>query len=603
MNGLQPVTFRSYKRIRCLPTCPLGTRGTILSRRLAQERIRWYHVPGSPEPTTTITTTAAVAVAVNLKPETPIVRYSARRVLGGGDETAQENPRATTPLNSKITNLTPLSIERREAPVRQLLQAIDRRQDVSIWRHFSLVAAIMMLRLSAADFSSILLSLRPRRYVSLRSRHYLNENGETRLTPSNYSYEEFRRRLQIVTKGMQASGYSLGILEYTHLLDCARAGEDTEMAEQLWNQMAQEGITPDTWAYNSYMAAMCGTASTDREQRLTERNLSLRAQKTENARNIALTIYKRMIERGVTPNSMTFDIFMLAVARMGDIASIHRTLKEVWGVDIAVLGGPEAPESIQPLMAPDSPLYPSSHTLASVAVAFGSNDDVETAIRVIDHLTRRYKIPITIPSWVALLNWTYVFTRPPAILPKYSVINLWRIMTAAPYKVKPTLEMYDYLVRSLIARKMLPDAEIMINRGLRVFTRLISRAATSSAALEDTLHRFPRNSVNYDVLSELRRDAGLARREQLRGRSIIKRWIELLCLGKGMRPEHSRIRVPNVVRKMRFFLAGTLIYVTPTGYVELRLGGWKTWRAISMRRRKRAWTPLGTGAKEVDYLD
>lgn len=589
MNGLQPVTTRSYRRIHCLPTCPLGTRGTILSRRLTQDRIRWYQVPSDPK----ITTTTA-----NSGPATPI-RYITRRVPAG-NEIILQKPHAAIPLNSKITNLTPLSIELREAPIRRLLQAIDRRQDVAIWHYFSLCAAVVKLRLSASDFSSVLCSLRPRRFLSLQARHYLNDNNETRLTPSNCNYEEFRRRLHVVTKGMQANGHSLGIFEYTHLLDCARAGRDTEMAEQLWGQMAQDRITPNTWAYNSYMAAVCGTASTDREHRLTERNLALRVQKPQNTRETALKIYRRIMERGIMPNSMTFDILMLAVARIGDLASVRRTLEEVWGVGAAVLSSSETPEPMQPpLMTPDSPLYPSPHTLVSVAVAFGSNNDVETAIRIIDHLTCRYKINITIPTWTALLNWTYVFTRPPAILPKYSVTNLWLIMTAAPYKVKPTLEMYDYLVRSLVARKMLPDAEIMINRGLKVFARLTKRATMLKAALNG----FPRNDKTYDVMSDLRRNVALAWREESRGRSIIKRWVELLCLGKGMRPEHARIRVPNVVRKMRYFLGENLIYVTPTGYIELRLGEWETWRAISIRRRKRAWTPLGTGAKEEDYLD
>lgn len=603
MNGLQPATIRSCKRIRCLPL------GTILPQRLGlpQERVRWYRVPGDPttiassKPDIQIIRYPTCRVLADVQP-TPPRAAVARRVLGD-DETVRPSPHVAVPLNSEITNLTPISIERREAPIRRLLQAIDRRQDVAIWRYFSFVAAIMMLRLSASDFTSILHSLRPRRYISLRSRHYLDDNHEARLTSSSCSYEEFRRRLQVITKGMQASGHSLGISEYTHLLDCARAGGDTEMAEQLWNQMAQDGITPDTWAYNTYMAAVCGTASTNREQRLSDHNLTLRTKNSENARDTALAIYKRMMERGVTPNSMTFDILMLAVARMGDFTAIYRTLKEIWGVDVAALSNPETPESMQPLMKPDSPLYPSPHTLTAVAAVFGSNNDIETAIRIIDHLTRRYNIPITIPAWITLLNWTYVFTRPPATLPKFSVINLWHIMTSAPYKIKPTLEMYDYLVRSLIGRQMLPDAETMINRGLKVFARQIARATTASTALEAALNGFPQNNATYDVMHDLRRDVALARREEYRGRSIIKRWVELLCLGKGMRPEHARIRVPNVVRKMRYFLGGTLVYVTPTGYVELMLGGRESWRAMSIRRRKRAWTPLGTGAKEVDYLD
>lgn len=594
MNGLQPVSIRVCKRIRCLPTCPLGTRSTILSRRLARGPVQWYHIPSGPDSTS----------AADLAPTASIFRYIARPVLGS-DETVRPNPRAAAPLDSEVTKLTPLSVELREAPIRRLLGAIDRREDIAMWRYFSFLTTNNMTpRLSVADYSSILLSLRPKRYVSLWARQYLNESGEARLISKGTGYEEFRRKLEAVSMGMRANGYSLNVLEYAHLLDCASAGRDTEMAQQLWNQMtAQEGITPDTWAYNSYMAAMCGTASTNREIRITARNLSQSAATKDNVRDIALTVYKHMIEHGVTPNAMTFDILMLAVARMGDLASVRRILKEAWGVDAATLGAPETPETMRPLMARDSPLYPSIHTLTSVAVAFSSNNDIETAIRIVDHLARRYKIPIPPSTWVALLNWTFVFTRPPALLPKYSVINLWRIMIAEPYRVKPTIEMYDYLVRSLIHRKMPPDAEEMINRALRVFSRLVIRTSSVAHTLSTTLSGFPRNRASYDTLSNLRRDLAAARREVSRGRSIIRRWIELLCLGKGMRPYHARIRVPNAVRKMRYFLSGNLHYVTPSGYVELKLGDRSKWRAMSVRRRKRAWTPLGTGAKETDYLD
>lgn len=593
MNGLQPVLIRACKRFRCLPTCPLGTRGIVLSRRLAQEQVRNVAL-GDANP---------AGDPVNPARPTP----SARWVLSGED-TIRPNPRAAVPLDRNITGVTPLSVELREAPIRRLLRAIDRRQDTAIWRYFQAIcAAGMTRRLSAADYSSILLSLRPARYVSLRARHYLNDQNEARLMAESYSYEEFRRRLQLVSMGMQANGYSLSVLEYTHLLDCARAGEDIEMAEKLWNQMSgQEGVSPDTWAYNTYMAAMCGTASTERELRVTERTVAQRSAITdENVRARAITVYKRMIDRGITPNSMTFDVLMLAMARMGDIHSVRRTLKQVWDVDVDSLGTrPETPESMEPAMDRDSPLYPREHTLVAVAAAFGSNNDVETAIRAVDHISRRYKIKISVAAWTVLLNWTYVFTRPPThILPNFSVMNLWRIMIAAPYNIKLTLEMYDYLVRSLISRKMAPDAETMINRGLKAFSRIIRRAENSEEVLLSSLQDFPDNGLSYDAIIGLKREVAIARREEFRGRSIIRRWIELLCLGKGMRPDHSRIRVPNVIRKMQYFLGEQIAYVTPSGYIILHLGKEQAWRPISFRRRKRQWTPLGTGAKEEDYLD
>lgn len=436
-----------------------------------------------------------------------------------------------------------------------------------------------MSRLTAADFSSILLSLRPKRFLSLKGRTYLNDFGYPRLSPLRITYDEFRRRLHAVSVQMEANGYRMGVHEYTHLLDCARVGKDRGLAERLWRRMAADGVAPDTWAYNSYMAALCGTVTSERELRITERTLARRSATPEDVRTRAVTIYRSMIDRGVVPNSMTFDLLLLAMSRMGDIKGVCRTLKEVWDVDVGALA--TVKEMAPPVVDRGSPLYPTQHTLLAVAAAFGSNNDVESAVRTVDHLARRYKVRISRPTWATLLNWTYVATRPPAkYLPKYSPVNLWSIMTAPPYSVAATIEMYDYLVRSLIARKLPEQAIVVINDALKIY---------AAGAVFDVHH------------------VGAAdpwrRRMEFRERSMVRRWAELLCLGKGMRPWYARTMVPDVVRKLGWFLGDRVTYVTPTAFITLERGKEYAWSPMSIRRRKRAWTPLGTGSKEMDYLD
>ncbi|KAH0602689.1 uncharacterized protein H6S33_008339 [Morchella sextelata] len=524
MNGLQPVSIRACTRLRCLPKPPRPA--SCLPRR--------YLLSG----------------------DGPLNHHPLR--------TPQTPPPAPTPaLDPALTGLTPIPLTNREGPIRRLLAAISARRDPAIWHHFTAIAAADLTpRLTAADFSSILLSLRPARYVSLRARHYLNDLGHPRLLPLRISYDEFRRRLHAVSVQMEANGYQMGVHEYTHLLDCARAGKDRVLAEQLWRRMAAAGVAPDTWAYNSYMAALCGTATFERELRVTERTLAMRSATPEDVRTRAMTIYRSMIDRGVVPNSMTFDLLLLAMSRMGDIGGMCRTLKEVWDVDVGALATRK--ETPAPAVGKDSPLCPTQHTLLAVAAAFGSNNDVESAVRTVDHLARRYKVLISKATWAMLLNWTYVATRPPAkYLPKYSPVNLWDIMTAPPYS-------------------MHEKAIVAIGDALKIY-------AADAAA---------NGHVNGDE-----KEIAWRRRMEFRERSMIRRWAELLCLGKGMRPGHARTLVPDVVRKLGWFLGDRVTYVMTTGYVTLERGKEYAWRPMSIRRRKRVGTPLGTGSKEMDYLD
>jgi len=76
-----------------------------------------------------------------------------------------------------------------------------------------------------------------------------------------------------------------------------------------------------------------------------------------------------------------------------------------------------------------------------------------------------------------------------------------------------------------------------------------------------------------------------------------------LILGKGMNAEYTSRKVPEIVAAWAHFLGGRAVYAADSGYIVLDLGQDKEWVPLPIRRRKRPWTPLGTGAKEVDYLD
>jgi hypothetical protein len=313
-----------------------------------------------------------------------------------------------------------------------------------------------------------------------------------------------------------------------------------------------------------------------------------------------------MVSEGVHPNSMTFDLLIMAMARAGDVAGIKRLLNTVWGVNVDGLYQPGHGLDSEPLTCtPDSQMYPTAHTLAAVAMSLGSNDNIESAIRVVDHMSRRYKIPISLPVWVGLLNWTYALTRIPArLIPAQSVLEFWETMRAPPYNVQPTIEMYDYLVRSLISRQYTSPAEDKMEEAAVLYTELIHRLFNVEARYEAAITGGGEDmGENVDTHDKLRQELAVVKRTVHRHRSMMRRWVELLVLGKGMNADFTRRKVPDIVARWCHFLGDNVIYVIDSGYVVLHLGAERGWVPLAIRRRHRKWMPLGTGAKEVDYLD
>lgn len=578
MNGLHSVSISASKRFR---VCPPGTRGRVLSLRLAHSAQSATHPAPAPLPSLSVAS-----------------KGSRRNIPGDSS--------AFSALDTSITGLTPITIYRRDTPVRKLLQAIENRSDLAIWHHFMQVRGQgLTYQLSAGEFSSVLLSLRPRRYLSLRPRHYIDEYGRGQVHKVSYSFKEFRSRLRIVTQAMQRRGYRLGIVEYCHLLDCARAGGDMSMADDLWRQIvAREDLVPDTWTYNCYVAAKIGTIATERGVRMSQWTMQSRRTVTaKRMRTFASHMYAQMIRKAVHPNSMTFDLLTIAMSRAGDIKSIKELLMSVWGVNVNGLAKSDNNLGSEPPTVPsDSVIYPTQHTLATFSMCFGANNDIATAIRVVDHVSRRYKVPISLPAWINLLNWTYALTRPPArVMPAQSVLEIWEIMRAPPYNVGPTIEMYDYLVRSLISRQYVSPAEDKMKEAVEMYMDLLKRSVDLEKKYGTVLGETDLDTAVQQT--EVLKEIAIVKRELHRFRSMMRRWVELLILGKGMNTEYTRRKVPEVVAAWAHFLGGKAIYTIDSGYIVLELGQEREWTPLPIRRRKRPWTPLGTGAKEVDYLD
>ena len=658
MNGLQSVTISLGKRIRCLPTCPQGTRGRTISRRLT--RALATNSTTSTTTTTTTTTTTPETTAADAEDPAPqpappsyshldpdsirrISRDSAvavKRLQSVLDYVVQEfeMPRTGSagagaqsdavalqmkPLDPSITGLDPIPVPSPRYPLGGLLRAIDQKQGGAIWAKFRETYANSLLTrcLKGNHFSALLLSLNADDYLDLKERHRLAPDGKTCYVISEEeAFAEFKRKLVTVVKAMQKAGHRLSVREYGHLIDCARAGGDPKMAEEYWNAMAGCGHIVDTWAYNSFMAAVSGGAAYEREFQVNEKSIVHRCKRKDQYVTRAKRIFRKMLDKGISPSSMTFDIVMLAMARVGDLRGVSVTLKEIWGVDVNDLPNEDAirEKEVRVTMRRDSPLYPTGHTILAIATAFCQSGNVDMAVRTVDHLSRLYDVPIPVPAWVTLLNWTYVFTRQKTdhkyLLPAAAVEGLWNIMVGAPYNVRPTADMYDYIIRSYLWRRMPGMAEQMMDavmtslirpmvwRARSIEARIVyGRIVRGSEQIGEAVER--KTSYTADEIAALRKQVAALVRDEHRIRSMLRRWTELMVLGKDLEvTSFGTQQVPKIIEKWGCVLGRDVVYVLQSGHVELDLGKDEAgiWDPITTRKRRWMYMPLGTGAKEED---
>lgn len=515
----------------------------------------------------------------------------------------------TSLLDPKLTGLTRIIPRTCANVVCEMLMALDTKDNEMAWRHFEHIRKAFLTRqLLAQDYAALLISLRPENYISPKNLGNLGESFDAFALSPRAAWQKLRSRLEIVVHTMKMAGHKLGKLEYFHLLDCARAADDRNYVQYVWNEMAgQRNVRPDTWCYNAYMAGICGNPTTEREFRVTPRTLEYRTRTSDDSRSLAFKIYSRMMKKGIAPNSMTIDILIIATARLGDLTTVNTIMQQTWGIS--------EPSVTEAQLQPDSPLYPTQHSLLAVALAFSFNGRGLSAVRLVDQMSTMYKVPISISTWVALLNWTYVFTRCQSrelrqvssvnrlgqqMLPIDAVQRLWTVMTEPPYSIEPTIEMYDSVIRAFLWRQMPDNAENLMDKAVPIYDRMCNRYESLSQKLVQMIDG---EYTSIGVISKLQDRVAYERMQVLRARSIIRRWVELLVLSKQHETyKFSTQRRPNIITKWADFLGRRVLFSTPGGYVDLDLGDRLGWKPQKIRSRKRKSVPLGSGAKEEDYF-
>ncbi|GAD96072.1 hypothetical protein AOR_1_1278094 [Paecilomyces variotii No. 5] len=348
-------------------------------------------------------------------------------------------------------------------------------------------------------------------YRSIYRHLHMGTVAAKRMKPLEEIFDEFVYNLAAIIRIRHEAEQALGLAEYKHLLDCARAMGDVELAEATWTDMKDEEIEPDVECYNHYMEAKIWDHAYIgfEKYRLRITPFYYRRRRSyfptpgwqgfgtgrRSVRLMVLRIFQEMTEREVPPDETTFVNIFLACCRVGFNKQAEAILKSVWNIDCDLLRDENEPEKIPAPAVFDrsSPLHPSERLLFAVAHGFGIINDLQTALRVLDYVSRSYAIPVPENVWYELFERSFVLSRKPygnsvgdyrGRVSYDFLTTLFDVMTSAPYHVRPSTWVYWKLAKTSWCRSRRREFRAHINDAYDRFmeVRQQSRQARSVVA-------------------------------------------------------------------------------------------------------------------------
>ena len=459
------------------------------------------------------------------------------------------------------------------------------------------------------QFTSILELLRPENVIGRRASIHRGISPALDIQLGAMEISQIARSyawtLQTIVGVRSAAGIKASARDYLLLLKAARALGQKSYAERLWRGLREDGHAPDTQMYNTYMAAVVWAGRLDGSSRQMDRvtPFHMAARKKSwlglkfanfrvgpmGVREQANEILKAMLKDGCVADEETFRLLITSAAKEGEMGVVKAVLRNVWAIDVDSLlaGHPES--DIRPReLSKDEPLHPSSDLLFTLAHAFGINNDVPAALRIVDFVARSYELEIKQQTWQTLFEWCFVLAsrrsgtaahngQTAGKLPLESVMNLWNTMVSAPYHVTPTMEMYNRLVKNLYQRQLPFQMVEMMREGMALHSRAVGEARRCRRKLEGAM-RDAEDGLELATPVSLRRkyyeDSELLK---ARNHTRVKRWLALLVRTTesynrlSFAPKFSLQVLPRLLWDWSAFAPQILIYDVPTGTVEIQM--------------------------------
>jgi hypothetical protein len=521
----------------------------------------------------------------------------------------EEAPNQSTPYDESLLNINyvtqlPIALEENDQDiVARCLYTAQHRLD------FDFIHSI-----PEATFTEILHVLDARRNIGSLSDTYKHTSEHVAwqigVIPQEQLMSDHGLMLQEIAMIRRRSGHQLTASQYLVLLRSAGDLGQLNLATKLWEYMQHDGVVPDVSLFNAYLSAFVwnghNNSTTRHHDRVIDHYMLRRKAKRGGLpyfnysvgsplgiKDRSMVILDAMLKNGITANEETYREIITAAAREGELDTVESILQITWNINVSNLmqanfGDEEVPPP--KALSRDHPQYPTTKLLTALAHAFAINSKLPTALRLVDHMSREYDIPLTTATWEVLFEWTYVLSsfrsgtaargdRGKGQLPFNSPSKLWDTMTGAPYFVKPTISMYNHLIRNLLHRHSPIEALNKMAKAEEIDEAVRHARRDAWATLERCVKQKQDGERVEKPLAVARRqweDLTVAVARNLRWK---KSWIRMFCRSLqgwhrgSWRHDHSlALRViPRVLWMWRSFTDSTLKYDLPTGVLEVRL--------------------------------
>lgn len=421
--------------------------------------------------------------------------------------------------------------------------------------------------------------------------------------------DEFFGNITTIANMRRQAGHKLGLDEYTHLLDCARSMGNGDMANEVWKHLFQDGVRPNLECYNYYMEARVWdmayyskekwnlrvTPLVQKKRSQPFRNPNFQGYKTGDGgvKDEISGLFSQMTEQGIQGDEHTFVNVMVASCREGHMSGLKDILKAVWEIDVDLLSLTKDENAIPQVKpyAPTSPLHPTDRLLHAVAHMFGTNHDFPGGLQTVDFISRKYNVPIPRYVWLELFEWAFVlsverkgpnaYENNPGKIPSDAVTSVFETMTSPPYNIRPTMPMYNMLVKVSWSRQSQPQTLKYMRAGFTLFKRTLRTRSHFAGKLLRLRRLFRReqsrhtqqifNRVLHDFYSRAHKYS-ICQLKAARDASLLERWARLLISGRRHwtnreTSDWQRRRLPEMIEEWKLFLPRHVYYQTDQGTV------------------------------------
>lgn len=414
--------------------------------------------------------------------------------------------------------------------------------------------------------------------------------------------------LQTFAEIRRRSGHRLTGEQYLTLLESARFLGLRHVAIRLWNFLRDDGIKPDIAMYNALLATFVHAGRhnyeasravrvipshmIERENKSMEYRYSNYHVGQDGIRERSMVILDAMLKHGITGNEETYCALITAAAKEGETGTIKSILHTVWNINVDKLMAPDPEErrTMDPRKPPkDDPQYPTEKLLHSLAYGFAINNDMPTALRLVDYISREYEVTIDFGTWYVLFEWAFVLAcrygakdeeKRAGHLPRPALLQLWNTMTGPPYSIKPSMAMYDLMLRNLFRRSYLPafltkmsEASVKCEESRQEREKL--RVLFIACLKEEAQGRHGAMPA-----TQARRNWEIANIVNRRHGKYMRLWLRKFFKMFTQRAKQTRVHgewtfplvyetLPRVVLNWQKYLDPMIQYETPTGSVEL----------------------------------